>query len=203
MSFTDIAALTIHDVKNRLARLAGQAERKGDRDTVRDALEAARLLTGLLVFYKSETGGLHLNIEAQAPADLIDELAAEAGAVSTIRIDRQYTTAPPLAFYDPTLVRMVLANALHNAQRHARDRICLGVREEAGFCTFTVHDDGPGFPDSILAGQGASAPVSREGTGLGLRLAGRIAQLHEHAGCRGSLLLANDDGAVFTLRLPL
>lgn len=203
MSFADIAALTLHDVKNRLALLASQAEGKGDRETVSSALDAARLLTELLVYYKSETGGLYLNIEAHAPADLIDELAAEAGAISAIRIERQCAEAPPLAFYDPTLVRMVLANAVHNALRHARAQICLSAREVAGYCMFTVHDDGPGFPDSILADQGDAAPVTRAGTGLGLRLASRIAHHHEHMGRHGSLLLSNDHGGLFTLRLPV
>ena len=33
MDFIDLAAFTIHDVKNRLAHLAHRADEKGDRET--------------------------------------------------------------------------------------------------------------------------------------------------------------------------
>jgi signal transduction histidine kinase len=97
---------------------------------------------------------------------------------------------------------MVLANALHNALRYARQRIRVRVAESDGYCIFTVHDDGEGYPESVIADLGASATVSRNGTGLGLQLAARIAQQHENAGLRGEIRLANDDGGIFTLRLP-
>lgn len=201
MSFGDIAALTIHDVKNRLAQLAGQAERRGDTETVRTALEAAATLTQLLAYYRSETGILNPAINAHAPADLVDELAADYGG-GAIAIDKDCAAAPTLAFYDETLVRMVLANALQNALRHARRRIVIAAAEDGAFVEFRVQDDGAGYPAGVLADAGDSATVTREGTGLGLRLARRIAALHENEGLRGEVLLANDGGAVFALRLP-
>jgi signal transduction histidine kinase len=202
MSFTEVAALTIHDVKNKLAQLAGRAERNGDAETVRSALEAAQTLTELLTYYKSESGGLRLDVEAHSPADLVEELVRESRGVSAIAIEQDCANAPALGFYDETLVRMVLFNALHNALRFARSRIRVGAGEQDGYCIFTVKDDGDGYPDSVLADHGASAPVSRGGTGLGLRLAERIAEQHENAGLRGGIELSNDSGAVFTLRLP-
>lgn len=202
MSFTDIAALTIHDVKNRLAQLAGTAERNGDAQTVRIALEAAETLTQLLAFYKCESGILRVDVEAHAPVDLVDELSKESRAMGTIAIDQNCDAAPTLAFYDETLVRMVLANAVHNAQRYARNRITIYAAESDEHVVFRVCDDGPGYPDSVLADSGASAAITREGTGLGLRLAKRIAELHENAGKRGTIILRNDHGAVFELRLP-
>jgi signal transduction histidine kinase len=202
MSFADIAALTIHDVKNQLAQLAGHAERNGDNATVRIAMEAADTLTQLLTFYKSENGILRFDIEAHSPSDLIDELANEMRGIGTHRIDQDLAAAPTLAFYDAALVRMVLANALHNALRYAKSRIVLTVSERGPHVEFSVRDDGPGYPASVLADQGETAAVSRGGTGLGLRLARRIAALHENGGVRGEILLANDSGGVFTLRLP-
>lgn len=203
MSFSEIAALTIHNVKNKLAQLAGRAERNGDAETVRSALEAAQTLTQLLTFYKSESGGLRLDIEAHSPADLVGELVRESRGISGLAIEEDCAAAPALAFYDETLVRMALFNALHNALRFGRSRISVGVRGQDGYCVFTVKDDGGGYPDSILADQGATAPVSRGGTGLGLRLAGRIAERHENAGLRGAVALSNDAGAVFELKLPI
>jgi signal transduction histidine kinase len=117
------------------------------------------------------------------------------------RVDVDCSRAPTLWFYDQALVRMVLANAVQNAARHARTRIAIEVAERDGFLEFLVRDDGSGFADPLLNDAGGSArPVSSEGTGLGLRLALRIAEMHENAGQRGQIRLANDRGAVFRLQ---
>lgn len=198
MSFADIAALTLHDVKNRLAQLAGRAEARGDVETLREAMEAAETLTRLLAYYRSDIGSLALTIDAHCPADLAAELA---GGADTVALD--CSAAPTLWFYDQALVRMVLANALQNARRYARTRIVLGVAERQGFLEFVVSDDGDGFPDRVLSDvSGAATPVTRDGTGLGLRLARRIAEMHENAGHRGQISLENSAGAVFRLKLP-
>jgi signal transduction histidine kinase len=206
MQFDAIAALTIHDVKNRLAQLAARAEARGDVETLRSAFAAAAQLTRLLVFYKSETGALRPDVDAHAPQDLVAELAADASRSASIRVEQDAGAAPSLGFYDETLVRMVLANAVDNALRFARTRIAIAAAGNDRWLEFAVSDDGEGYPPSVLADAGsddASAPVSRDGTGLGLRLAARIAALHENRGERGLVRLANDGGAVFTLLLPL
>lgn len=203
MSFAEIAALTIHDVKNRLAQLAARAERVGDRETLNVAIDAAGRLTELLTYYKSKSGQLQLSVAAHSPGDLVEELVRESRGLTSLAIDMDLAAAPALAFYDEVLVRMVLANAIHNAARFARQRIVVGVAQSDGYCLFSVRDDGEGYPEAVLADGGDSAPVSRQGTGLGLRLAGRIAELHENAGLTGRIELANDNGAVFGLRLPI
>ncbi len=202
MSFAEIAALTIHDVKNSLAQLAGQAEARGDTATLQIALNASEALTRLLVFYKSESNILTLAIDAHVPCDLILELVAEVRSANTISIIVDDGAAPALWHYDKTLVRMLLANAIHNALRFAQKRITISAREIEGFLEFEVHDDGAGYPENVLACEDASAAISAEGTGLGLRLAKRVAQMHENAGQRGEIFLSNDQGAVFVLRLP-
>ena len=53
MDFGDLAAFTLHDVKNRLAVLASRAEAKGDGETVHAVLEVAGTLTRLLAWYKA------------------------------------------------------------------------------------------------------------------------------------------------------
>ncbi len=202
MSFADIAALTIHDVKNRLAHLAGRAEARGDSDTLRSALEASEALTHLLVFYKSETGILNLAVDGHSPADLVADLALESREHQTIRLDVDCSEAPTLGFYDEVLVRMVLSNALHNALRFARQRVLISVAGAGENIEFSVRDDGAGYPESVLADQGSSASITRDGTGLGLRLAKRIARMHENGGRHGDTRLFNLDGAVFQLTLP-
>lgn len=202
MSFAEIAALTIHDVKNSLAQLAGQAEARGDALTLRIALNASEALTRLLVFYKSETNILKLAIDAHVPADLIIELVAEQKNLNTVSIAVDDDHAPALWYYDKTLVHMLLANAIHNALRFTQTRITISAREIDGFLEFEVRDDGAGYPENILADEDTSAAISPEGTGLGLRLSKRVAQMHENAGQCGEICLSNDHGAVFVLRLP-
>lgn len=202
MSFADVAALTIHDVKNRLAHLAGRAEARGDLETLRISMEASAALTHLLVFYKSENGILGLLINAHSPSDLLKELANEARGLGTIHVELDCSEAPTLWFYDETLVRMILSNAVNNGLRYARQNIRLVAAEREGYLEFTVHDDGLGYPESVLADEGASASVTEDGTGLGLRLAKRIAEMHQEGGSQGGTRLANENGAIFRLRLP-
>ncbi|HNC52521.1 MAG TPA: ATP-binding protein [Accumulibacter sp.] len=202
MSFSEIAALTLHDVKNRLAQLAGRAEAAGDVETMRDAIAAADALTRLLVYYRAEIGSLGLNIDAHAPADLAAELLDGQAAGDTCRVELDCSRAPTLWFYDEALVRMVLANAVQNARRHARTHVRIEVAEGDDGLEFLVRDDGPGYPDTVLDHVGTATRVSRNGTGLGLRLGRRVAEMHENAGQRGQIRLANEGGAVFRLILP-
>jgi signal transduction histidine kinase len=67
----------------------------------------------------------------------------------------------------------------------------LSATTEAGFDEQLLNDAG-----------GAAVHVTGEGTGLGLRLARRIAEMHENAGQRGQIRLGNECGAVFRLLLP-
>jgi signal transduction histidine kinase len=203
VSFADIAAITIHDVKNRLAQLAGRAEAQGDRATLRVALEAATTLSALLAFYRTGNGTLPVAIDAHSPAELLAELAVSTALPESLSIATRCDSAPLVGYYDEALVRMVLTNALQNAQRHARARILIGAATNGNYLEFVVHDDGEGYPPAVLADTGASAPISREGTGLGLRLASRVAALHSHAGRSGEVRIANDQGALFRLLLPV
>ncbi|MFZ4539009.1 sensor histidine kinase [Propionivibrio sp.] len=202
MDFVDLAAFAIHDVKNRLAVMASRAEEKGDSETLRGALEAAATLTRLLACYKAEKGSLGIDIDARTPADLLDELSVEIGKQTALTVHADPSAAPTLWFYDECLVRMVLLDALYNALRHARQQVLIAAREHHGWLEFTVRDDGPGYPESMLGQPVAMQPLSREGTGLGLHLAGRVAALHSNAGQYGYIELGNEDGAVFRLLLP-
>jgi K+-sensing histidine kinase KdpD len=202
MNFVDLAALTIHDVKNRLALLASRAESKGDSETLHDAMEAAATLTRLLVCYKAEKGSLGVEIDAHVPGDLLAELAAEMGKQTSLLVSVESSAAPTLWFYDENLVRMVLLNALYNALRHARQHITLSAASRDGQLELVVRDDGPGYPAEMLGQSPDVAPLSHQGTGLGLQLASQVAAWHRNAGQTGRVELSNDGGAVFALRLP-
>jgi signal transduction histidine kinase len=202
MSFVDLAALSIHDVKNRLAAMAARAEIKGDKETLSDALKAAAELTRLLACYKADAGQLGVQINAYSPAELVTDLVAENRPWAALDVVVEAEHLPELWFYDDHLVRMVLANALQNALRFARQRITLRVAESDAWLAFTIADDGDGYPDELLANPMHSSSLSREGVGIGLYLAHQVAALHMNHGLVGNIELHNDHGAAFCLRLP-
>lgn len=201
-SFVDIAAIVIHDVKNRLAHVAARAEASGDAETLRGVLESAAALSRLLAVYKADKGGLGADVDARVPADLIGELQAEIGRQTTLTVEADLAAAPALAFYDEALVRMVLLDALYNALRHARRTVRLRALADGDWLVFAVEDDGPGYPPGLLADPQGMAAVSVGGTGVGLHLAGKIAALHRNGTQEGRIELANAGGAVFRLLLP-
>ncbi|MBC3880420.1 HAMP domain-containing histidine kinase [Undibacterium sp. LX40W] len=204
--FAHIAALTIHDVKNNLTQLANDAETRGDLASMKVALHASETLTGLLCFYRSETHHLDLQIDSHDPVemlqDLLGNLPHSLRDESRIQISLHTDHAPAIAFYDKTLIEMVLNNALQNALRFARNNIELGVRTHADKIEFYVQDDGDGYPQAVLDDKDVNSPVSRNGTGLGLRLAQRVVGMHESSGQHGEIVLSNSPGALFQLFLP-
>ena len=205
-SFSEIAALSIHDAKNDLAHLATEAEARGDAKSQEIALRASETLTRLLCFYKSETHNLHGQIDAQDPheliADLLSHHASRIHAQTHLQVHTQLEQAPNLWFYDKTLIQMVLANALQNALRFARQRINICVLAHPEHLEIFVQDDGAGYPLNLLNGLDESSPVTAQGTGLGLGLARRVVALHTNNGRQGEILLSNHDGARFQLFLP-
>ena len=108
-------------------RDGGPAEARGDRDTLRDALEAAGELSRLLVCYKFDAGLLRPDIDAHCPAELVDDVLAEVRSLSGLELVADSSLAPQSWYYDESLVRMVLANAVHNALRFARRRIVVSA----------------------------------------------------------------------------
>jgi signal transduction histidine kinase len=202
VSFLDLAALSIHDVKNRLAALAARAEVHGDGETVRDALAAAAELTRLLACYKADAGQLRAAIDGHCPTDLVADLVAECRPAAGLQLAIDDRQAPPLWFYDDYLVRMVLANALQNALRFARRQVRLSVAADDEWLEFAVADDGDGYPAELLAEPLRSSSLNQAGSGVGLYLAHQVAALHGNRGRVGSVTLRNAGGAVFALRLP-
>lgn len=98
-------------------------------------------------------------------------------------------------------LRQVVYNLLLNAAQATRYRgeVCIATRDEgADKVVLTVHDNGPGIPDSVLGKIFEPFVTTRnEGTGLGLAI---VQQIVEHHG--GSITAANEGGAVFTITLP-
>lgn len=205
MGFSELAVLTIHDVKNNLAQLVADAESRGDMANMQVAQHASEALTRLLCYYRSEAHFLDIVVEPASPAELIDDLL---GALVNhlrehqhIKLEIDLSRAPAIGFFDKTLIQMVLANALQNALRYAKSTVQLTVAEQDDHVEICLHDDGAGYPEGVLTDTDNS-PVTEQGTGLGLRLARRVLGLHVNQGRCGEIILSNEGGAMFRLILP-
>jgi signal transduction histidine kinase len=206
----DLYAVVMHDVKNQLAELASRLHKRGDaRAEMEIAMNASRRLSEMLLLSRETCDQLWINADTVNPADFLEILAAEyAELFPEIVIDIDVGRAPACAFFDEALVRMALGNALHNACHHARSHVRLGAFEQQNMLVLEVSDDGPGFPESVLSSGGKlPGTVSDTGTGLGLYLANRIAQLHHLKENRGRIELINAEpgktgGGQFRMILP-
>lgn len=201
----NLYAAVVHDIKNQLAELALRLGERGDaqQETV-IAMNAARRLSEMLLVLRQESDLLEANVDSVNPADTLAFLAAEYRELFPgLSIEVSVGRAPDFAFFDDALVRMALANAMHNACRFARARVKLAAYQKDGMLVFEISDDGAGYPEDTLTDAGAEpSSVSARGTGLGLYLARQIAELHHLEGRHGYVELSNTEGAVFRLVLP-
>lgn len=208
-----LVAAAIHDAKNGLTALntwLAEAHREHPSAAIIEARNvAARVgaqLVELLALYREGEGSLRLAIDDHDLIDFCAEVLAELAlpANSSIRVDAQLDAAAEIGAwaFDAYQVKLVLLDALRNAVRYARSSVALRVAPiSSGTLRFEVSDDGPGFPDPLLAGGETS--MNAQSSGLGLRFARLIA--HHHAtpnGQRGRVELSNQPGALFALTLP-
>jgi signal transduction histidine kinase len=204
----DIHAAVMHDVKNQLAELALRLHKRGDAKAEMEiAMNASRRLSEMLLLSRANSDQLCVNADTVNPADFLEILAAEyAELFPNIVIDVDVGQAPACAFFDDALIRTALASALHNACRCARSHVRLAAFEQQKMLVLEVSDDGPGFPAYVLESGGKlPVSVSGNGTGLGLYLANKIAELHQLKDRHGCIELSNDEsgtGGRFRMILP-
>lgn len=207
-----LVAAVIHDAKNALLALDTQLAELQHRPASVDfslaratATRIAAQLAELLTLYRAQGGQLRLAIDDHDLCDFIDDLVTELGPLPAgIELTVERTAAATLGVwaFDAYLIKLALLDVLRNASRHARSRISLGLQATptGGIC-FTVADDGPGFPQDILAGVDVAA--GGNGTALGLTFARLIAARHATpAGHHGHVELANMPGATLRVFLP-
>lgn len=209
-----LAAASMHEVKNLLGQLTlsldGIAEIgcPGATEQLSGARFACRRIVDrlgeMLTLFKLEGGRFTPNIDAHSPIDFLEDLLHEAQTLTAGRltIAMQHEQAPPFWFFDRDLVQNALMNALHNALGYARTRITVSATQDGEYLVLRVADDGPGFPPALLQDTLDAPRSSQQGTGLGLYFANSVAQAHQNKGRAGKVALANEGGAVFSLRLP-
>ena len=146
------------------------------------------------------------------PIDLL-ELARgaleSAHSAAATRRQRLHLTAPmdaPRITGDPDLLGAALRNLLDNAVRYGPEQstVTLTIDNDPGGLRLEVSDEGPGTPEEDLSHLTnrffRSSEAGSEGSGLGLSIVQRIAELH---GARLELENRQGGGFVARLRWPI
>lgn len=203
--FTSHAA---HELRTPVAAIRAQTEvalatsDAAERNTaLRQSLAGcdrmSRLVTQLLVLARAdESAALPVTrrcrldtVVEQALADVASEEAAETVSLSL------EAPAPILVTGDPALLEALVRNLADNAIRHGGPGT--GIRVEVNArdrnAVLTVEDDGPGVPPDALGQLGRrffrGAETRASGSGLGLSIVVRIAEMH-----RGSVHFGSGTG---------
>jgi len=204
MNALDLAV--IHDAKNTLSGLLLRLEELGHFEKeIALLLRTSSRLSNLLLWHKKQDGEMRMNIDAASPSDLVREIQSEfSHTFPNISIGVDAETAPAFWFYDDNYIRLALSNAVHNACSFAKNEVKIGVLVIENMLLFRVQDDGEGFSQQLLEAfeRQDAIETSHRGTGLGLLLANTIAQMHQSKDRQGSVVLRNQNGAVFEMRLP-
>ncbi len=205
-SLGEMSAVLAHEIRNPLASLKGAAqllvERKGmdegeHRKAERIVTEAVRLEALIADLLEFARGG-KLELAPTDPGSLLKAALEEVGRDSF----RLRTADLPPWPLDADHMRRALTNLLRNAAQASPE----GTTSEVGLAVkndelvFTVRDFGPGIP----AGEESRIfepfyTTRTTGTGLGLAVARRIAELHD-----GRITASNHPagGAVFEIVIP-
>lgn len=225
ISFTDLIASSIHDMKNslnvqisELEKIAGLSRVSGDKATFEDLgkviYQANRMnsnLIQLLSLYKLGKAIYPTDITEHSIAEVIEEAVARNQSVFEFK-GVAITVDCPIDCYwyiDRDLVAGVLMNALNNAYNYTVDKIRVQACTVDGFLQLRVEDNGRGYPPSMLMGEGVAANKSinflNGSTGLGFYFSSQVAQLHTNGARQGSLTIENCGaygGGCFVVKLP-
>ena len=203
----EMSAVLAHEIRNPLASLKGHAqllvERFGPGSpegrkvelVVREAQRLEALTADLLDFARSGP----MDIRPCDPAQLLRTCVEEVGAAGFVL---GTGGAPPSWPLDERRMRQALTNVLRNARQATPADVLAetSVRRDADVLVFTVRDRGPGITPGDERRIFAPFYTTRtSGTGLGLTVALRIAELH------GGTIAARthpEGGAEFTMTIP-
>jgi two-component system sensor histidine kinase QseC len=192
-----LTADAAHELRNPLAalRLQAQVARRSRIATEREAVldemlagvdRAARMVDAILTLAgfdaATRKSAVHQPVQlgqlARLVAQEIEPIAQAAGI--RIEVAADHSSIPG----NEDALAVALRNLLGNALRFARSRITVEVGAMESGVSLRVRDDGPGFDAESAARafhrfyRGSEQGRGADGTGLGLALVLRIAQLH-------------------------
>jgi signal transduction histidine kinase len=157
-------------------------------------------------------------LQKVAVADVIDQALADSSWLieeNGFEVERDISPGLPPVEADPEALRRVLQNLIENAVKYGEEahwlavRAALSDRSDTPQVSISIVDRGPGIAKEDLPylfepfyrGRTASASGGTAGSGLGLSLARRIVEAH--GGSLGVEPGRAEEGARFTIRLPV
>jgi signal transduction histidine kinase len=192
-----LTADAAHELRTPLAVLSTQAQvargasDEAARNEALDALvagagRAARLIEQMLTLARLESGQPVEHAQRVALAELAREVLADAAPRAVDKnIEVSLEAAGPAQVHGhPDLLAILLRNLVDNAVRYTPSggRVLVTVSEEPGNAFVTVADNGPGVPPAEVHRLGERfhrlAAPGESGSGLGLSIVLRIAELH-------------------------
>jgi len=208
-----------HDLRTPLAAVLGSAltlEREDirlepdvERDLARriavNARKLQRLVTDLLDLDRLSRGLTEPNRAEVDLAEVVRTIVAESDTAKDREMSVELEVTP--AAVDVPKVERIVENLLVNAVRHTPEdaHIWIRVQPASGGAILVVEDDGPGLPaedrERVFEAfeRGANASVHAPGSGIGLTLVARFAELH---GGRAWAEEREGGGASFLVWLP-
>jgi two-component system sensor histidine kinase SenX3 len=225
ISFIDLMASSVHDMKNSLnvqvsalEKVAAKCRERGDASTFEDLgrviYQASRMnsnLIQLLSLYKLGKSIYPIDMAEHCIAEVIEEALLQNKSIMEFKgIAISVNCAANCYWYfDRDLITGVLVNALNNAYQYTTDRITVAARIDDGFLELRVDDNGRGYPDNMLLQNGVSAHKGIDflsgSTGLGFYFSSQVAAMHKNGPLQGSLTIENGGtygGGCFVVRLP-
>jgi two-component system OmpR family sensor kinase len=189
-----------HELRTPLTTLRAEVDLAlmGDRnpDELRSALESAseearrmsRLAEDLLVLARADQGRLPIHRKTLPPRELLDAAAARARAAAEMRgrsvVVRDQLPDESRISADADRAAQALDNLVKNTLLYGDGTITLSAQGAGDLVELHVTDEGPGFPDELIArpferfARGDEARAAGPGSGLGLALVQAIAAAH-------------------------
>lgn len=180
------------------------------RAIYRNACHLSQLVNDILDLAQIEADHLALEKSWNSLAEIVEEATDATRALFQTKglyLDTDVPRDLPLVLADRTRIRQIIINLLSNAARFTRvGGITIGARETDRDVLVWVRDTGSGIPREYIQQifeefSQAETPLRRDvgGTGLGLTISKRLAELH------GGNLWAESEqgrGSTFSFTLP-
>jgi heavy metal sensor kinase len=182
--------------------------REAVADMLEDAEQLSRVLDALILLAQADAGTIPLERRLLNLDVLVSNVAKDCEVLAVDKGQKlSVTCAAGSAYVDPTVLRIAVANVLHNAIRYSPPSSDVGVRASATDTSFIieVEDRGPGIPMEHHAhlferfyrvDPGRSRALG--GVGLGLAMARWSVEAHG-----GRIEMDSDAGAGSRFRLVL
>lgn len=218
-AFVDDAS---HELRTPIAVLRGELELAlldDDPKQLRRAVEIAQaeaehlsnLAVDLLVLARQRAGALELDRRAADLRELAERTATRLRPLldTSISVDGDHARAD----VDAVRIEQLLTNLVTNAAEAGAKHLRITVLEQSPNAILEIKDDGPGFPDELVAtafdrftradrARSRRPGTKAAGTGAGLGLPIAAAIVHAHGG-EINIQEAATKGACLRLELPL